>query len=89
MHEGHVAGVILSVSSSFVVGGVSSASSAASGMVGQYLSRTCLSAGRRMGLGRKKFMPEAMHSLTLFSSENAVSATIGAEKPNSRMSRVL
>lgn len=34
-------------------------------------------------------MPDAMHSLMLFSSANAVSATIGAEKPNSRMRRVL
>jgi len=66
-----------------------STSSAASGIVGQYRFSTCLSAGRRIGLGRKKFMPEAMHSLMLFSSAKAVSATIGAEKPNSRMSRVL
>ena len=54
-------------------------SSAASGMVAQYLLRTCLRAGRRIGLGRKKSMPESMHSFTLLSSANAVRATIGAE----------
>jgi hypothetical protein len=33
-----------------------------SGMVGQYVLRTCLSAGRRMGFERKKSMPESRHS---------------------------
>jgi hypothetical protein len=33
-----------------------------SGMVGQYVLRTCLSAGRRMGLERKKSIPESRHS---------------------------
>lgn len=33
-------------------------------------------------------MPESKHSFTLFSSAYAVSATIGAEYPASRMSRV-
>jgi hypothetical protein len=33
-----------------------------SGIVGQYVLRTCLSAGRRMGLERKKSMPESRHS---------------------------
>jgi hypothetical protein len=41
-------------------GGVVSPSS--SGMVGQYVLRTCLRAGRRMGLERKKSMPESRHS---------------------------
>lgn len=41
-------------------GGVVSLSS--SGMVGQYVLRTCLRAGRRMGLERKKSMPESRHS---------------------------
>lgn len=59
--------------------GECSDSSEASGMVAQYLFRTCLSAGLRMGLGRKKSMPESRHSLTLLSSEKAVKATIGAE----------
>ena len=42
-----------------------------------------------MGFGRKKSMPESRHSWTLLSSEKAVSATIGAEKPIPLMSRVL
>ena len=50
-----------------------------SGIVAQYFFSTCFRAGRRMGFGRKKSMPESMHSLTLLSSENAVRATIGAE----------
>ena len=56
-----------------------SGSSAASGIVAQYRFRTCLRAGRRIGLGRKKSMPESMHSFTLLSSAKAVRATIGAE----------
>lgn len=47
-------------------GGVISPSS--SGMGGQYVFSTCLSAGRRIGLERKKFMPESRHSLTFCSS---------------------
>jgi hypothetical protein len=43
-----------------VLGGVVSISS--SGIVGQYVLRTCLSAGRRMGFERKKSMPESRHS---------------------------
>ncbi len=56
-----------------------SGSSAASGIVAQYRLSTCLRAGRRIGFGRKKSMPESMHSLTLLSSAKAVRATIGAE----------
>ena len=56
-----------------------SVSSAASGIVAQYLLRTCLKAGRRKGLARNPSMPESMHSLTLLSSAKAVRATIGAE----------
>ena len=56
-----------------------SGSSVASGIVAQYRLRTCLRAGRRIGLGRKKSMPESMHSFTLLSSAKAVRATIGAE----------
>ena len=56
-----------------------SVSSAASGIVAQYRLRTCLRAGRRIGLGRKKSIPESMHSFTLLSSAKAVRATIGAE----------
>jgi len=33
-----------------------------SGMVGQYVLRTCLRAGRRMGFERKKSIPESRHS---------------------------
>ena len=51
--------------------------------------RTCLRAGRRIGLLRNISMPESMHSLTLLSSEKAVNATIGAEYPIWRISRVL
>jgi hypothetical protein len=36
-----------------------------SGMVGQYVLSTCLRAGRRMGLERKKSMPESRHSCVL------------------------
>jgi hypothetical protein len=43
-----------------VLGGVVSSSS--SGIVGQYVFRTCLSAGRRIGFERKKSMPESRHS---------------------------
>jgi hypothetical protein len=43
-------------------GGVVSSSS---GMVGQYVLRTCLSAGRRMGFDRKKSMPESRHSWSM------------------------
>jgi hypothetical protein len=43
-----------------VPGGVVSDSS--SGMVGQYVLSTCLSAGRRMGFERKKSMPDSRHS---------------------------
>jgi hypothetical protein len=46
-----------------VLGGVVSESS--SGMVGQYVLRTCLRAGRRMGFERKKSMPESRHSYVL------------------------
>ena len=66
-----------------------SGSSGASAIVAQYFLRTCFNAGLLMGLGRKKSMPESRHSLTLLSSENAVNATIGAEKPIPLMSRVL
>lgn len=68
--------------------------SASSGIVANFL-RTCLSAGRRIGLLicisgchdkisrmpylRNMSIPESMHSLTLLSSANAVRATIGAE----------
>jgi hypothetical protein len=38
-----------------------------SGMVGQYVLRTCLSAGRRMGFERKKSMPDSRHSCWYFS----------------------
>jgi hypothetical protein len=41
-------------------GGVVSDSS--SGIVGQYVLRTCLRAGRRIGFERKKSMPESRHS---------------------------
>ena len=44
-------------------GGVVSDSS--SGMVGQYVLRTCLRAGRRIGFERKKSMPESRHSYDL------------------------
>lgn len=37
-------------------------SSSSSGMGGQYVFRTCLRAGRRMGLERKKSMPDSRHS---------------------------
>ena len=66
-----------------------SASSAASGIVAQYRFNTCLSAGLRIGFGKKKFMPESMHSLTLLSSAKAERATMGAENPVSRIRRVL
>ena len=56
-----------------------STSSAASGIVAQYRLSTCLRAGRRIGLGKKKSMPESIHSFTLLSSAKAVRATIGAE----------
>lgn len=56
-----------------------STSSAASGIVAQYRFKTCFRAGLRIGFGRKKSMPDSMHSLTLLSSANAVRATIGAE----------
>jgi hypothetical protein len=45
-----------------VFGGVVSSSS---GIVGQYVLRTCLSAGRRMGFERKKSMPESRHSWSM------------------------
>lgn len=41
-------------------GGVVSDSS--SGIVGQYVLRTCFRAGRRIGFERKKSMPESRHS---------------------------
>jgi hypothetical protein len=44
-----------------VFGGVFDSASS-SGIVGQYVLRTCLRAGRRMGLERKKSMPESRHS---------------------------
>ena len=44
-------------------GGVVSDSS--SGIVGQYVFRTCLRAGRRIGFERKKSMPESRHSYGL------------------------
>lgn len=44
-----------------VAGGVV-ASASSSGMVGQYVLSTCLSAGRRIGFDRKKSMPESRHS---------------------------
>ena len=47
-------------------GGVVSPSS--SGIGGQYVFSTCFSAGRRIGLDKKKFMPESRHSLTFCSS---------------------
>lgn len=52
--------------------------SGSSRMVPNFL-RTCLRAGRRMGLLRNISIPESMHSWTLLSSEKAVNATIGAE----------
>jgi len=52
--------------------------SGSSGIVANFF-RTCLSAGRRIGLLRNIFMPESIHSLTLLSSEKAVNAMIGAE----------
>ncbi len=52
--------------------------SGSSGIVANFCS-TSLRAGRRMGLLRNSFMPDSMHSLTLLSSEKAVSATMGAE----------
>ena len=57
----------------------SGSGSTASGIVAQYFFKTCFRAGRLMGLGRKKSMPESIHSLTLLSSANAVKATMGAE----------
>jgi hypothetical protein len=42
------------------VGGVVDSLSS-SGMVGQYVLSTCLSAGRRIGFDRKKSMPESRH----------------------------
>jgi len=47
-------------------GGVISPSS--SGIGGQYVFSTCLSAGRRIGLDKKKSIPESRHSLTFDSS---------------------
>jgi hypothetical protein len=44
-----------------VAGGVV-ASPSSSGIGGQYVLRTCLSAGRRMGLDKKKSMPDSRHS---------------------------
>jgi hypothetical protein len=55
---GAATGVLLSFDA--VPGGVVSNSS--SGMVGQYVLSTCLSAGRRMGFERKKSMPDSRHS---------------------------
>lgn len=62
--------------------------SSASGMVAQYLFSTCFSAGLLIGFGKKKSMPESMHSFTLLSSANAVSATMGQLYPISRIKRV-
>ena len=42
--------------------------SSSSGMVGQYVLRTCLSAGRRMGFERKKSMPESRHSWSMLAN---------------------
>jgi hypothetical protein len=42
------------------VGGVVDSLSS-SGMVGQYVLSTCLSAGRRIGFDRKKSMPDSRH----------------------------
>jgi hypothetical protein len=42
------------------VGGIVDSLSS-SGMVGQYVLSTCLSAGRRIGFDRKKSMPESRH----------------------------
>jgi hypothetical protein len=47
-------------------GGVVSESS--SGIVGQYVLRTCLRAGRRIGFERKKSMPESRHSCDMLAS---------------------
>lgn len=47
-------------------GGVD-ASGSSSGIVGQYVLSTCLSAGRRIGFDRKKSMPESRHSYDLIS----------------------
>lgn len=55
-----------------VVGGVVDSLSS-SGIVGQYVLRTCFSAGRRMGLERKKSMPESRHSCDSV-SENVIVA---------------
>jgi hypothetical protein len=46
---------------SSVAGGVVAASFS-SGIGAQYVLRTCFSAGRRMGLDKKKSMPESIHS---------------------------
>jgi hypothetical protein len=42
--------------------GICGGDSSSSGMGGQYVLRTCFSAGRRIGLERKKSMPDSRHS---------------------------
>lgn len=48
-----------------VAGGVVADSPSSSGIGAQYVFKTCLSAGRRMGFDRKKSMPESKHSWTM------------------------
>jgi hypothetical protein len=49
------------------VGGVVDSLSS-SGIVGQYVLSTCLSAGRRIGFDKKKSMPESRHSYVFVSA---------------------
>jgi len=48
------------------VGAVASPSS--SGIGGQYVFKTCFRAGRRIGLDKKKFIPESKHSCSPLSA---------------------
>ena len=45
--------------------GLGTASNSSSGIGGQYVLSTCFSAGRLMGLDRKKSMPDSRHSYIL------------------------
>lgn len=72
--EGVVVAAFSSVFGTAVSGGVFDSASS-SGMVGQYVLRTCLSAGRRMGFERKKFMPESRHSCMVISIQVRILST--------------
>lgn len=54
-------------------GGVSGSSS---GIVWQYVLRTCLRAGRRMGFDKKKSMPESRHSYNALASETPIESGV-------------